>query len=283
MGAKVADETIRGKVVVITGGGRGLGRAMALGLAGAGAKVVITGAREGGELTQTEADCRAVGDEDGVLALKADITVDGDCRRVFDETLSRFGAVHALINNAGRGMGHVSKTFTNSKTGFWQVEPGTWRMLMDTNVNGAFNMARLAAPLMVEQGWGRIVNVSTSLITMQRKGFSPYGPSKWAIEGESVIWAQDLDGTGVTVNVLLPGGATDTAMIPGTVGDKSRTGADGNLFEAEIMAPPALYLVSDESDGHTGDRYVAKLWDASLPPAEAAAKARFPVRREREF
>ncbi len=277
------DPSIRGKVVIITGGGRGLGRAMALGLAGAGAKVVITAAREGGELTQTESDCLAVGGGGCAFALKADITNDKDCARVFDEALARFGAVHVLINNAGRGMGHVSQTFTDTKTGFWLVEPDTWRLLMDTNVNGAFNMARVAAPLMIEQGWGRIVNVSTSLVTMQRKGFSPYGPSKWAIEGETVIWAQDLDGTGVTVNGLLPGGATDTAMIPGEVGDKSRTGADGNLFEADIMVPPALYLVSDESDGHTGERYVARLWDAALPAAEAAEKARFAARRAREF
>lgn len=279
----MADPSIRGKIVIITGGGRGLGRAMALGLAEAGGKVVITGAREGGELSQTQTDCKAVGGDDSVLAIKADITKDEDCVRVFDEARARFGTVHVLINNAGRGMGHVSATFTDTKTGFWMVEPETWRMLMDTNVNGAFNMARIAAPLMMEQGWGRIVNVSTSLITMQRKGFSPYGPSKWAIEGETVIWAQDLAGTGVTVNGLLPGGATDTAMIPGRVGDKSRTGADGNLFEAPIMVPPTLYLVSDASDGHTGDRYVAKLWDTSLPAAEAAEKARFAMRRDREF
>ena len=277
------DPSISGKVAVITGGGRGLGRAMALGLAGASAKVVITAAREGGELTQTEADCRALGGEDCVLALKADITRDEDCARVFDEARARFGTVHALINNAGRGLRLVSETFTDTKTAFWMVEPDTWRLLMDTNVNGAFNMARLAAPLMIEQGWGRIVNVSTSLGTMQRKGYSPYGPSKWAVEGETVVWAQDLKGTGVTVNGLLPGGATDTAMLPGTVGDKGRTGADGNLFEADVMVPPALYLVSDESNGHTGDRYVAKLWDSSLPTAEAAEKARFPARREREF
>ena len=86
-------------------------------------------------------------------------------------------------------------------------------MIVATNVNGPFLMARAAAPHMMRQRWGRIVNISINHETMRRAGFSPYGPSKAALESETIIWAQDLDGTGVTVNALLPGGATDTGRF----------------------------------------------------------------------
>ncbi len=276
-------DSTKGKVVIITGGGRGLGRAMALGLVEAGAKVTITAAREGSELEKTAQDARAIGGPDCVLPLKADVSSVEDCGRVMKETVAKFGAIHGLVNNAGRGMTYVNKDFIKARPTFWEIEPDTWRMMIDTNINGIFLMTRAAVPYLLEAGWGRIVNVSTSLITMQRKGYLPYGTSKWACEGQTVIMAQDLEDTGVTVNIQIPGGATDTAFIPGRVGDKSRTGADGFLLEPEVMVPPILYLMSDLSNGHTGDRYVSRLWDSSLPPEDAADKARFPVFRERQF
>lgn len=276
-------ESIKDKVVVITGGGRGLGRAMALGLAEAGAKVAITAAREGGELQKTAADCAAIGGVDCVLPLQADVTNVDDCERVMDEAKSKWGHLHVVVNNAGRGMTYVDSDFVKKRPAFWSIPTETWGMMIDTNVNGVFNMAKAAVPHLQAEGWGRIVNVSTSLITMQRRGYAPYGTSKWAIEGLTMIMAQDLEDTDITVNALLPGGATDTAMIPGTVGDKSRAGADGNLFEPVIMVPAIQYLVSDLSNGKRGDRYVAKLWDLDLPPEEAAEKVRFPIKRDRQY
>lgn len=86
--------------------------------------------------------------------------------------------------------------------------------MIDTNVNGPFLMARAGAPHMLKSAWGRIINMSMAYATMRRRGFSPYGPSKAALESETLIWAQELDGTGVTVNAVLPGGATLTGMIP---------------------------------------------------------------------
>ncbi len=276
-------ESISGKVVVITGGGRGLGRAMALGLAQAGAKVAITAAREGAELQQTAADCVAVGGQDCVMALQADVTNVEDCERVMREAKEKWGHLHVVVNNAGRCMTYVDKNFVKERPPFWAIPTDTWGMMIDTNINGVFNMAKAAVPHLLEEGWGRIVNVSTSLITMQRRGYAPYGASKWAVEGLTMIMAQDLEDTNVTVNALLPGGATDTAMIPGKVGDKSRAGADGNLFEPVIMVPPILYLASDLSNGKRGDRYVAKLWDQSLQPEDAASKVRFPIKRDRQY
>jgi NAD(P)-dependent dehydrogenase (short-subunit alcohol dehydrogenase family) len=96
-----------------------------------------------------------------------------------------------------------------------------------------------------------------------------YGPSKAALESETVIWAQDLAGTGVTVNALLPGGATMTGMIPGEVPPELRA----KLLSPEIMVPPLLWLVSDSASEVSGKRVNASLWDANLDPAAASAKA----------
>jgi len=275
--------SIKDKVVIITGGGRGLGRAMALGLVGAGAKVAITAAREGAELKETAEDCRRLAGQDCVLPLQADVTSEADCERVMRETKAKWGRIHVLVNNAGRGMTFVHADFIKARPSFWEIPNDRFKLIIDTNVTGTFNMAKAATPHLLEGGWGRIVNVSTSLVTMQRKGYLPYGASKWAVEGATVIMAEDLAETPVTVNALLPGGATNTKMIPGSLDDKNRTGADGNLFEPDIMVPPILYLTSDLSNGKRGDRYVAKLWDKTLAPQEAASKSRFPCRRNRIY
>jgi 3-oxoacyl-[acyl-carrier protein] reductase len=120
---------------------------------------------------------------------------------------------------------------------------------------------------MLKQGWGRIINISMNHETMRRTGFSPYGPSKAALESETIIWAQDLAGTGVTVNSLLPGGATATGMVPRDIDPR-------RLLDPNIMVPPLLWLVSESAGGVTGGRFIANLWEASLPPEQAAEKAR---------
>ena len=185
--------------------------------------------------------------------------------------IREFGAVHILVNNAGRGMRFVSERFLDTPTSFWQTDPAVWRMIIDTNVNGPFLMARAVVPHMLKQRWGRIVNISMNHETMRRAGFSPYGPSKAALESETIIWAQELAGTGVTVNSLLPGGATDTGMAPKSIALELRS----HLLDPEVMVPPILWLVSEEAGAVTGARLVAKLWDSSLLPTRAAEKARF--------
>jgi NAD(P)-dependent dehydrogenase (short-subunit alcohol dehydrogenase family) len=125
---------------------------------------------------------------------------------------------------------------------------------------------------MMRQKWGRIVNVTTSLGTMIRDGSPTYGPSKAALEAFSAIMAKDLAGTGVTVNVLVPGGMTNTGMIPDEAGyDRAE------LIQPDVMAPPLNWLVSDAAATVTGQRFLGVHWDAALPPEEAAAKAGAPV------
>lgn len=261
--------SLRGRSIIVTGGGRGLGREMALALAEYGANVMITAARSADQLAQVQ---QAADELPGTIStLLADTTSYRDCQRVVDATLQQAGALHGLINNAGRGMRLISETFNREPARFWNTDPAAWREIVDINVNGTFNMARAVTPLLLDQDFGKIINISTSLQTMVREGYAPYGPSKAALEACTRIWSADLQGSGVTVNALLPGGATDTALLPDAV---NKRGADGLLLAPVIMRQPTLWLCSDNSNGHTGQRYIARLWDDSLDADLAAEAAR---------
>jgi NAD(P)-dependent dehydrogenase (short-subunit alcohol dehydrogenase family) len=180
--------------------------------------------------------------------------------------VQRFGRLDILVNNAGRGMKYVSDSFLTEPTRFWEISPETWQLVVDTNVNGPFFMARSAAPRMIRARWGRIINISINRETMRRRGFSPYGPSKAALESETIIWSQELAGTGVTVNALLPGGATHTGMVPDGVSDEVRS----RLLEPEVIVPPLLWLISEDAGQMTGKQIVANRWRSDLSAREAA-------------
>lgn len=265
---------LSGKVCIVTGGTRGLGRAMTLSLAGAGARVVAASHIES-DIPKIRQE--AAGLPGRVHAMTADVRREDDCARVIAETIAVFDRVDVVINNAGVGMLLISDTYTKAAPKFWEVGPAPWRQIMETNVNGPWLMARAAMPHLLKQGWGRIVNVTTSIVTMQRKGYSPYGTSKAALEAASASWAGDVEGTGVTVNILIPGGAADTNLLPGEVGDTSRSGADGNLLDPQVMAAPVRWLASAHSDGVNGRRFIGRLWDPALPFAEAAQKCSAPI------
>lgn len=261
--------SLEGRAAIVTGGGRGLGRELALALVRAGARVAISG-RTAAEIEKVAAEAERLR-PGALVAVRADVRDPAACERLVGRAVEAFGTVHALVNNAAIGLVYLSETFNTRPLAFYDAPPERWREMVEVNVTGPFNMARLVAPVMLRAGFGRIVNVSTSPVTMTRKGYSPYGPSKAALEAMTRVWAQDLDGTGVTVNAILPGGATDTAMIPGT--GAARRGADGQLLPANVLNNAALWLLSDASNGVTGRRIVGRLWDAALPPDAAARNA----------
>lgn len=251
---------LEGKVAIVTGGGRGMGRAISEAYLAEGASVVVTAARSRGEIEEVVSR-----EGDRAMALVADVTEPGECERVVSESVERFGRLDVLVNNAGRGMKYVSEDFLSDPTRFWEIEPEVWRMIVDTNVNGPFFMTRAAVRRMIPTG-GRVINVSMNYGTMKRRGFSPYGPSKAALESESIIWAQDLEGTNVRLNVLLPGGATETGMIPLGVPRDARS----QLLRPEIVAGPAVYLASDRSKHLNGRRLVATEWSPENPDGRPA-------------
>ena len=269
--------SLRGRSVLITGGSRGLGSEMAQALVEAGADVMISGRRHSSALSNTYNKLKKIAKglegKPKIYQCVADLTDNHACETLVLNAIKSFGKLDVLINNAGLGMRQVSEKFNIEPTRFWDTEPEDWRSIMDTNVNGAFFTTRIAAKHMVNRGCGKIINISTSTQTMVRQGYAPYGPSKAALEATSRIWAQDLQNTGVTVNVYLPGGASDTDFIPGGV---NRRGADGNLLPASIMRRGAVWLSSALSDGVTGGRFIARAWDdtAASPVAPAGARSK---------
>jgi NAD(P)-dependent dehydrogenase (short-subunit alcohol dehydrogenase family) len=205
------------------------------------------------------------------VAVGADVSKTADCRNAIERVLTSFGALDILINCAGISMSTAAPQ-GEARIKFFEADADGWRRILTINCIGAFLMARFAAEAMVRRGWGRIINVTTSFDTMLAGGLSAYGASKAGLEASSAAWAKDLDGTGVTVNILVPGGPTDTPGFfpPG----KPRPPA---LLDPEIMGAPAVWLASPQSDGITACRFIARDWDRNLPPAEAAARVRAPA------
>lgn len=260
-----------GTVAIVTGAARGLGQAMATGLCRAGAHVVFADIDGAALAKATEAAAAPNGST--ALGIRCDITSRADCERVVAQTVEKFGALHVLVNNAAKGQVHLERSRQTKSLRFWESDPEIWQDVIHTNINGTFLMARSAAPAMLEGGFGRIVNITTSLPTMQRRNNSPYGVTKAAIEAETLIWAQELKDTGVTVNSLIPGGAADTDFVH-EASRKELAAMGRPLLPPSVMVPPIVWLASRLSDGITGARFVGKLWDDTLPPSDAAAKAR---------
>jgi 3-oxoacyl-[acyl-carrier protein] reductase len=255
--------------VIVTGAARGMGRAMTLSLASAGVRVAAADLPSSGDAMKEviETARRNQGSDRNIAPVECDIKQWDDCTRAVRTAVERFGAVHGVVNNAGIAIPDEELLSGRvRRRRFYEHDVDAWRHVIDTNINGTFRMAKAIAPTLVAQGWGRIINVTTSYTTMMLDGFSPYGPSKAALEAATVIWAKDLAGTGVTANVLMPGGAGNTRMVPATeYADRSK------LVQPEMMMAPIAWLMSAQSDGVTGRRFNASLWDPKLPAAAAAA------------
>lgn len=245
-------EKLARRRIVVTGASSGLGLAMTKALLEQGATVALA-SRPGARLTEAVRQFKEQGLDAVELAL--DVRSVESTEEAAAWVQREWGRIDVLINNAGIGMKTVNPDFLTEPQPFYHVSPDGFRDLMDTNVTGYFLTARAFAPLMVQQGQGKIINISMNYETMKRKGFVPYGPSRAATESLSFIMAEDLKESGVTVNMLLPGGATVTGMIP----DEARAQLEGHvaLLEPEVMAEPVVFLASAESNGITGERIVA--------------------------
>ena len=273
----MAGRPLEGKIALVTGAGSpiGLGHCMALALVRAGARVAMLD-RNREWLDRTMDEARSMGGAQCAMPIVADITDPAAAEQAIQSVVSGLGAVHILVNNAGtspwaEGMAPQGKSSREAR--FWDISPEAWSRVVAVNFNGAFFMSRAAVLPMMAQRWGRIISVTTSLDTMYRKGNAPYGPSKAAHEAFVSVMAQELEGTGVSANVLTPGGGTNTNLIPKDVTEEYRNA----LIKPEVMRAPVVWLASEASNGFNGRRIIAARWDESLPLEERLAKASAPA------
>jgi len=198
-------------------------------------------------------------------AIGLDVRSEASVANAVTWVREKWGTLDVLVNNAGIGMRTVNPRFMVEQQPFYEVTPDGFRNVIDTNLTGYFLVARGFAPLLVEQGRGKIINISMNHDTMKRRGFIPYGPSRAGAESLSSIMAEDLRPHGVTVNMLLPGGATETGMIP----EELKAQIKIPLLSPEIMAEPIVFLASRQSDDITGERVTATAfrdWLANVMP-----------------
>lgn len=256
---------LEGKRVLITGAASGLGRAMALGLLDAGATVLVTDIA-GVALEQMITDVASYGDHAIVIA--ADLNSIADIESLMDEAQRRLSGVDVLVNNAGIGSSFIRPDFVLNPVRFWEHSTELTLRFFQVNAVAPYMLAVRFVEGMRERKWGRIISVTTSLDTMLMPGMAGYGGSKAALEAHTAIMAADLAGSGVTANVLIPGGPANTPILPDVNGFER-----GSLIQPEAMVPPILWLASDRADGVTGRRFAAVDWDKDLAPEIAAEKA----------
>jgi NAD(P)-dependent dehydrogenase (short-subunit alcohol dehydrogenase family) len=258
------------RVAIVTGAAGGIGRAMVQGLLSAGIRVAGVD-RDREPLEALTASAREQGKAAELLTIATDLTDDSAADAITKATRGKFGRIDILVNNAGIGPGAIRPDSWQRPLKFWEITPDQWRRFVAVHTTAPLTLTNAVVPEMMRQRWGRIINVTTSLGTMLNAGSPTYGPSKAALEALSAIMAKDLDGTGLTVNVLVPGGMTNTPMVSESGYDRAK------MIQPEVMVPPLLWLVSDAAVNVTGRRFLGVHWDTALPPEQAAEKAGAPV------
>src|SRR3954468_7640361 len=243
--------SLDGVRALVTGSTSGLGLAMASALAAAGASVVVTGRsgeRAAGVAERLGAAC---------FGLAMDVRSAESVASGGGAAWSPLGGIDLLVNNAGIGMRTVNPRFLEEPQPFWAVPVDGFRDVFETKVTGCFLVAAEVVPRMLDAGGGRVVNISMNESTMVRRGFVPYGPSGAAVEALSRVMAPYLADSPVGLNMLLPGGATATGMVPSEgLSDEMRS----SLLSPEVMGPPVVWLASPEAADVHDERIVAAQW-----------------------
>jgi NAD(P)-dependent dehydrogenase (short-subunit alcohol dehydrogenase family) len=264
------EQLLKGKTAIVTGAAGGFGRVLVKAFLDEGANVAALDVDTEG-LEQLRNDLRDVAD-DRISCNTVDIADYAACAQSVSETLDRLGGLHILVNNGAIGMGAIRMDHMTRLVGIQEIDPEMWQRFVAVNMSGAWNLTRASIGHLLDERWGRIINVTTSFFTMLRGGFHPYGPSKAGLEAMSRGHAQEFEGTGVTVNIVVPGGPADTPLVPDESGFDRKA-----LVQPGVMAPPIVWLCSDAANDITGNRYIAQYWDTSKPPAQAEQSCRAPA------
>lgn len=231
---------LRDKVAIITGGGRGIGRAIAIAYAAEGAKVVIA-ARNTEQLEAVAAEIRKQGGE--VLAVPTDLRSRAAVERLVAESVTRFGAVDILVNNAG----------INPRGPFLESTDEEWEQGWQINVMGVVHCCRAVLPIMQEQGSGNIINVGSGMGQVGRSDLSVYCATKAALHGLTQSIAEEVWEAGIIVNVLIPGPVRTELSKPAWENSGTFRAESDPWKEPEQVVASALFLASQPPEsGMTG-------------------------------
>jgi 3-oxoacyl-[acyl-carrier protein] reductase len=242
MEKKMTKETknLKEKVVIVTGAAQGIGQAIAERFAAEGARVVVNDVKA----AEAEAVVQGIIASGGTaLACVADVSNKAQVDSLFDMVMAEFGAVDVLVNNAG---------LVNPTLHFLEADEAWWRRIIDVNLTSVFLCSHRAAQIMVRQGSGVIINMSSGGATRAHRGFTAYDASKGGIEALTRAMALDLGPYNIRVNALVPG-SIDTARLDETA--RRVRGENiplGRVGEPEEMAGPAVFLASDDARYITG-------------------------------
>jgi NAD(P)-dependent dehydrogenase (short-subunit alcohol dehydrogenase family) len=217
---------LRGRTVFLTGAAGGIGRVLVRAFIERGAAVIAADVDAAG-LERLERSERLV-------TRVLDIADPAACEKAV-----RDAQIDILINNGALGLQVLRETCMTDLVRIDEITPEFWNRMVAVNLSGAWYLTRAAVPGMRARGWGRIINVTTSFFTMLRGRFHPYGPVKAGLEAMSAGHASEFDGTGITVNIVVPGGPADTPMVPAASGLRRE-----DLVPPAKMAPPMLWPCS---------------------------------------
>jgi NAD(P)-dependent dehydrogenase (short-subunit alcohol dehydrogenase family) len=246
------------RIVLVTGAAGGIGAAITKALVGAGHSVAAVD-RDAERLKQ-------LGTSGRVHPIMAELSAEAPCREAVTSAVARFGRLDVVINNAGIGVSSLRPDGEVNLPDIEELTSDIWDTFYATNLRAPMLIVQAALPHMRRGGFGRIINNTTSFRTMLR--VNPYGPLKAALEAMSAVWATELKDDGITVNVLIPGGPTDTPFISDGAGwDRAK------MLRPEIMGPPACWLISDDAADYTGNRIIAANWDGKLSGHQAAKES----------
>ena len=235
--------SIQGKAVLITGGGSGIGQAAAKLFLQAGASVAIAGR----DRAKLDAAATALGGQGRILCHAADVSDPEQAAALVRAVEKHFGKIDILVNNAG----------TNIRGSVEQLSEADWDTVIDTNLKGPFLVSRAIGPRMVKQGWGRVINLGSTLSVIALPGRAPYASSKAGVLNLSRVLALEWAGTGVTVNTICPGPFA-TEMNRQLLDDPAKYKALMDLIpmgrwgEVEELAGVVVFLASDASSFMTG-------------------------------
>ena len=238
--------SLKDRVVIITGGGQGLGRAYAEHLAAQGAVCVIA-ELDGANGEKVAAEVRDAGGR--ALAVETDVAVLAEAKRMAAAALAEYGRIDCLINNAA-----IFSRITMAP--FWELPVDEWERAMQVNINGAFYCARAVVPAMQEAKWGRIVNLASTTVAIGRVNYLHYITSKSALIGMTRSMARELGAWNITVNLLWPGAVATEIERPSVSGAQFEAIAKQQCLprpaEMQDIARVMLFLCSDESGYITG-------------------------------